>query len=364
MTTNTTLDEKRVMEVLGTLKDPELGASLMKLNMIKDVKIQDGIVAFTIVLTTPACPLKAQIEGEARTALMGVAGVTKVEVKFGSDVLRAAAPVVAGQATAPLMDVKNIIAVGAGKGGVGKSTVAVNIAAALAKMGAKVGLMDADVYGPSVPLMTASKTCTIEADGKTMVPAENFGIKIVSMGFFLKDSDPVIWRGPMLHGIMQKFVNEVRWGALDYLVIDLPPGTGDVQLSLSQMVQISAAVVVTTPQDVALADVRRAVAVVGKMRVTVAGVIENMSDFECPHCHKTTPIFGQGAAEKLVAEFPMPLLGRIALNRNIMQSGENGAPIVMSDPTSAAAQSFMAAAQQLAASVSVLNFKRPKVEIS
>ena len=358
------IDEKKVMEAMGTLKDPELGVSLMKLNMIRDVNVSDSTVSFTVMLTTPACPLKSQIEGEARKTLMNVPGVANVEVKFGAEVLRS---VPAGPATpaqgALIPGVKNIIAVGAGKGGVGKSTVAVNLAVALAKLGAKVGLLDADIYGPSVPKLTSVSACTLEADGKTMVPAQNHGVKIVSMGFFLKDSDPVIWRGPMLHGIMQKFLGEVRWGDLDYLVIDLPPGTGDIQLSLSQMIPITAAVVVTTPQDVALLDVRRAVYMFKKVRVEVVGVIENMSAFECPHCHQATNIFGAGAGEKIHQEFAMPVLGRIALTQSVMESGEAGTPIVLADPNSAAAQSFVATAQQLAACVSVLNFKKPKVEI-
>ena len=363
----TTIDEKKVMEALGTLHDPELHVPLMKLKMIRDIKIDDSTVSFTVLLTTPACPLKGQIEGEAKKVLMDIPGVSRVAIKFGSETLRAAPPgPLQGGATAGALipDVKNVIAVGSGKGGVGKSTVAVNIAVALARLGAKTGLLDADIYGPSVPVLTSVKTCTMDTDGKTMIPATNFGLKIVSMGFFLKDSDPVIWRGPMLHGIIQKFLGEVRWGELDYLVIDLPPGTGDVQLSLSQMIPITAAVVVTTPQDVALLDVRRAVYMFKKVRVEVAGVIENMSSFECPHCHEVTKIFGEGAGEVIRQEFQIPLLGRIALTKSVMDSGEKGVPIVVADPDSAAAKSFVSSAQQLAGAVSVLNFKRPKVEIA
>ena len=362
-----TIDEKKVMEVLGKLQDPELHMPLMKLNMIRDICIDDAGVSFTVMLTTPACPLKSQIEGDAKKALMAVAGVGQVNIKFGAETLRAMpsgpsqTPAASGATLIP--EVKNVIAVGSGKGGVGKSTVAVNLAVALAKLGAKVGLLDADIYGPSVPLLTSVKACTLESDGKTMIPAFNYGVKIISMGFFIKDSDPVIWRGPMLHGIIQKFLGEVRWGELDYLVIDLPPGTGDVQLSLSQMIPISAAVVVTTPQDVALLDVRRAVYMFKKVRVEVAGVIENMSAFECPHCHEETKIFGEGAGEKIHQEFQVPLLGRIALTKSLMESGEKGTPIVASDPESVTAKSFIATAQQLAGAVSVLNFRRPKVEI-
>ncbi len=365
----TTIDEKKVMEVLGSLQDPELHLPLMKLKMIRDIKIEDSTISFTVMLTTPACPLKSQIENEAKKALMKVSGVARVVVKFGAETLRSSlAGPAQGSPAAPtnglIPGVKNVLAVGSGKGGVGKSTVAVNIACALARLGAKVGLLDADIYGPSVPLLTSVKTCNVDADGKTMIPAENHGLKIVSMGFFLKDSDPVIWRGPMLHGIIQKFLGEVRWGELDYLVIDLPPGTGDVQLSLSQMIPITAAVVVTTPQDVALLDVRRAVYMFKKVRVEVAGVVENMSAFECPHCHEVTKIFGEGAGEKIQQEFKIPLLGRIALTKAVMDSGEKGVPIVVSDPESAAAKSFVFTAQQLAGAVSVLNFKKPKVEIT
>ncbi len=360
----TTIDEKKVMEALGTLKDPELGAPLMRLNMIRDVRIQDNAVSFTIVLTTPACPLKAQIENEAKKVVGTVPGVERVDVKFGAEVLKASVASVAGPANAPasgmpLPGVRNIIAIGSGKGGVGKSTVSVNIAVALAKMGAKVGLLDADVYGPSVPHLMSVKNCSLDADGKTMIPAENFGVKIISMGFFLKDNDPVIWRGPMLHGLMQKFLGEVRWGELDYLIIDLPPGTGDVQLSLSQMVPVTAAVAVTTPQDVALLDVRRAISMFQKVRIQVIGVVENMSAFECPHCRKSTKIFGDGAGEKIQKEFGLALLGRVPLTKEVMDSGEAGKPLVAGDEKSAAAQAFLSAAQQLAAALSVLNYKRP-----
>lgn len=366
----TAIDEKLVMDALGTLQDPELHMPLMKLNMIRDIKIEGAEVSFRIMLTTPACPLKSQIEGEARKTLLAVPGIAKVTVAFGAETLRSipagptglAAP--GAQAPSLIPGVKNVIAIGAGKGGVGKSTVAVNVAVALAKLGAKVGLLDADIYGPSVPMLTSVKECTLDVDGKTMLPAENYGLKIISMGFFLKDSDPVIWRGPMLHGVLQKFLGEVRWGELDYLIVDLPPGTGDIQLSLSQMIPLTASVVVTTPQDVSLLDVRRAVYMMKKVRVEVAGVIENMSVFECPHCHETTKIFGEGAGEKIQKECNIPLLGRIALTQSVMESGEKGRPIVVSDPDGAAARSFVAVAQQLAAQVSVMNFKRPKVEIS
>ncbi len=354
------IDEKEVMAALGRVKDPEIDATLMDLNMIRDVRVDGSTVTLTVLLTTPACPLKRKIEEDVHNALMGVAGVQTVKITMGAQTPHGG-PWAESSREQLIPGVAHVIAVGSGKGGVGKSTVAVNLAVALAQQGAAVGLLDADIYGPSVPQLMNVRECKVDASNRTIIPAEKYGIKILSAGFFLNDSDPVIWRGPMLHGVMRQFLGEVRWDRLDYLIVDLPPGTGDVVLSLVQLIPLSAAVVVTTPQDVALLDVRRAVQMFRKVHVEVAGVVENMSEFECPHCHKTTHIFGQGGAEKLQKEFQIPLLGRIALTTTVMESAEKGVPIVVSHKESAAAQAFVNAAGQVAARVSVLAHQQNNV---
>src|SRR5678816_1690528 len=277
--------EKDVLAALSTVMDPELNVSLVQAGMVKGVRVDGGRVSATIELTTPACPLKGKIQADAEAALKAVPGITGLDLTW--------APQVRGQpqGTGMLPAVKNIILVGAGKGGVGKSTVAVNLAVALAKHGAKVGLLDADFYGPSVPMMTGlSDQRPVSPDGKHLEPLEAMGMKVMSLGFLVEPDQALIWRGPMLHGALQQLIRDVNWGALDYLVMDLPPGTGDVALTLSQSVRASGAVLVTTPQDVALADVVRAKQMFDKVHIPVLGIVENMSQFICPHCHTATPI--------------------------------------------------------------------------
>ena len=257
-----------------------------------------------------------------------------------------------GEGRAPIPGVKNIIAVGAGKGGVGKSTVAVNLALALARYGGRVGLIDADIYGPNVPIMLGIKT-QLETDGKKIVPAEKFGIPVVSMGFLTQDETPIIWRGPMLHGVVQQFFREVRWDELDYLVVDMPPGTGDVALSLSQTVPVSGAVVVTTPQTVSVADSRRALAMYKKLNVPTLGLVENMSHFVCPGCETESDIFGKGGGEAAAEDMGVPFLGRIPIYQPIREGGDSGNPVVVTEPESAAARAFLDVAERTAAQVSI-----------
>jgi ATP-binding protein involved in chromosome partitioning len=256
-----------------------------------------------------------------------------------------------------LPGVRNVIAVGAGKGGVGKTTLAVNFAIALARTGARVGLIDGDIYGPNVPIMLGVRT-QLQHDGEKIMPAEKYGIVSVSMGFLTNDDAPVIWRGPMLHGVIQQFFRDVRWPELDYLVVDMPPGTGDVALSLSQSVPVSGAVVVTTPQTVSLADTRRAVRMYQKLNIPTLGLVENMSHFVCPDCGHESDIFGKGGGERMAAELEVPFLGRVPLYQPIRVGGDTGVPIVIGEPESPAAKAIVSVAEQAAAQVSISSYKK------
>src|ERR1700736_5938630 len=307
------VEQAPVLDALKAVKDPDLRRDIVSLGFIKDLKIEDGRVAFTIELTTPACPVKDQMRDQARAAVMQLPGVTAVDVQMSARVREAASPD-AGRAALP--GIKNVIAVGAGKGGVGKTTVAVNVAIALAQCGSKVGIIDADIYGPNVPIMLGLKT-ELTTDGQKIVPAEKYGLQVISMGFLTQDDAPIIWRGPMLHGALQQFFREVAWKNLDYLVIDLPPGTGDGSLSLSQTVPVAGAIVVTTPQQVSLADSRRAVAMYRKLNIPTLGIIENMSYFVCRNCQHEADIFGHGGGEQMAAELKIPFLGRIPIYQPI-----------------------------------------------
>jgi ATP-binding protein involved in chromosome partitioning len=344
--------------ILGALKvvqDPDLHRDIVSLGFIKDLKIDSGRVAFTIELTTPACPVKDQMRDQARAAVMAVPGVSGVDVQMSARVRDAMAGGEGGRAAVP--GVKNIIAVGAGKGGVGKTTVAVNLAIALAKAGGKVGMIDGDIYGPNVPIMLGLKT-QLTTDGQKILPAEKFGLQVISMGFMTTDDAPIIWRGPMLHGALQQFFREVRWVDLDYLVIDMPPGTGDVALTLSQTVPVAGAVVVTTPQLVSLADSRRAVAMYKKLNIPPIGIIENMSHFVCPNCQHESDIFGQGGGERMAKDLGVPFIGRIPIYQPIREGGDNGIPLLISEPDSPASRAFISAAEQLAAQVSIASYSR------
>jgi ATP-binding protein involved in chromosome partitioning len=289
-----------------------------------------------------------------------VPGVSAVDVQMSARVREA----VGGDgARQPLAGVKNVIAVGAGKGGVGKTTVAVNLAISLAKCGGKVGIIDGDIYGPNVPIMLGVKT-QLTTDGQKIIPAEKYGLQVISMGFLTQDDAPIIWRGPMLHGALQQFFREVRWVDLDYLVVDLPPGTGDVALSLSQTVPVAGAIVVTTPQQVSLADSRRAVAMYKKLNIPPLGIIENMSHFVCPNCSHDADIFGSGGGERMAQDLGVPFLGRIPIYQPIREGGDAGVPLAIGEPSSPAAQAFMAAAEQTAAQVSIASYNRPTIPLT
>jgi ATP-binding protein involved in chromosome partitioning len=354
------VDQASVLEALKVVSDPDLHRDIVSLGFIKDLKVDGGSVAFTIELTTPACPVKDQMRDQARAAVLRVPGVKGVDVTMSARVREAVSPE-AGRAALP--GVKNVIAVGAGKGGVGKTTVAVNLAIALAKCGGKVGIIDGDIYGPNVPLMLGLKT-ELTTDGQKIIPAEKYGLQVISMGFMTADDAPIIWRGPMLHGALQQFFRETRWIDLDYLVVDLPPGTGDVALSLSQTVPVAGAIVVTTPQQVSLADSRRAVAMYRKLNIPPLGIIENMSHFVCPNCTHEADIFGHGGGEQMAEALKVPFLGRIPIYQRIREGGDAGVPLVVQDPDSPAGRAFMAAAERTAAQISIASYSRPTIPLT
>jgi ATP-binding protein involved in chromosome partitioning len=354
------VEQAAVLEALKIVRDPDLNRDIVSLGFIKGLTIDGGRVAFTIELTTPACPVKDQMRDQARAAVMQLPGVSAVDVQMSARV-REAVGADGSRQTVP--GVKNVIAVGAGKGGVGKTTVAVNLAIALSKCGSKVGLMDADIYGPNVPIMLGMKS-QLTNDGQKILPAEKYGLQVISMGFLTTDDAPIIWRGPMLHGALQQFFREVRWIDLDYLVVDLPPGTGDVSLSLSQTVPVAGAIIVTTPQQVSLADSRRAAAMYRKLNIPPLGIIENMSYFVCTNCQHESDIFGHGGGEQMATELGIPFVGRIPIYQPIREGSDVGIPLMISEPDSPAARAFMAAAERTAAQVSIASYNRPTIQLT
>jgi len=345
--------EAAVLEALRAVKDPDLHKDIVALGFVKNLQIGDGRVGFTIELTTPACPVKDLMRDQARAAIASL-GVSSIDIEMTAQV-RAVARPEAGRAAVD--GVKNVIAIGAGKGGVGKTTVSVNIAVALARSGSRVALLDGDMYGPNVPIMLGLRT-QLGTNGQKIEPATRYGLQVVSMGFLTGDDAPVIWRGPMLHGAIQQFFRDVAWDDVDYLIVDMPPGTGDVALSLSQTVPVAGAVVVTTPQTVSLADTRRAVQMYRKLNIPTIGLIENMSHFLCPSCGHESDVFGKGGGETLAGEMSIPFLGRVPLYEPVRVGGDNGVPIVMSEPDSAAAKALTAAAERVAQQVSIASFSR------
>jgi len=353
-----------VLSVLKTIKEPNLGQDIVSLGMVRDLSIQGDQVAFTLAFThqQPAL-VKAELHSKARRLVSQLPGVASVQAKMG------AAAQASPRAQEPPPDpnaalipaVRHTIAVSSGKGGVGKSTVSVNLAIALHQGGAVVGLMDADVYGPDIPLMMGAKG-GVGMVANRIVPLESHGIKLISIGFFVKEGDPVVWRGPMIHSAIQQFLRDVAWGALDYLVIDMPPGTGDAQLSLSQIIPLSGALMVTTPQDVSLLDVRKGLAMFRRMNVPILGVVENMSEFRCPQCGHFTPIFGGGGGQKIAIEMGVPLLGQIPLDPETRQGGDEGRPIVVRNPDSAPAKAFRQLADAVKARLDALaELKLPSI---
>ncbi len=336
------ITEEAVLSALSTVIEPELHRDLVSLNMVRDIEIDGNDLSFTIMLTTPACPLKGKMEGDSRAALAQIEGIENITVNWGSDV-----PTDRRIGNQIGQEFRNTIAVSSGKGGVGKSTIAVNLAISLAQQGARVGLMDADILGPNIPMMMGVDQMP-PVQNRKMMPAENYGVKFISMAFLVKPDQPLIWRGPMLHSAIQQLLTDVEWGELDYLIIDLPPGTGDAQLTLAQVIPLSGALVITQPMQVAAADALRGLKTFEKLDVPIIGVIENMSG----------PIFGTGAGEKLANDYNADYLGSIPMDAEVRVGGDSGQPVVVAHPDSAAAKALNEIARKVAARVSVLTLQK------
>jgi ATP-binding protein involved in chromosome partitioning len=340
------ITREAVLAALGTVNEPELHQDLVTLNMIHNLEIEDHAVKFDIVLTTPACPLKGKIESDARRAVLAIPGVKNVVVHLDANV-----PTDGRDRGLMNLPVKNAVAVASGKGGVGKSTVAVNLAVSLAKSGAKVGLLDADIYGPNVPTMMGVDHLPPIRSQK-MIPAETYGVKMMSIGFLVPPGRALIWRGPMLHSAIRQFLSDVEWGELDYLIIDLPPGTGDAQLSLAQSLPLSGGVIVTLPQEVSLEDAARGMQMFRELNVPILGVVENMSYLELPDGSRVD-VFGQGGGERMARQSQVAFLGAIPMDPAVRIGGDQGKPIVVAQPDSAAGRALQSIAEQLAARLSV-----------
>ncbi|HEY8437534.1 MAG TPA: Mrp/NBP35 family ATP-binding protein [Candidatus Limnocylindrales bacterium] len=342
------LSDASILDALRHVQEPELGRDIVSLDMVKSIEIDGTNVAFTIELTTPACPLKDEIEANARQVLRDL-GATDVAITWGAMVRRAAPR----QAEQLLPNVKNVIAVASGKGGVGKSTVSVNLAVALAQAGAAVGLLDADITGPNIPMMLGVDGQPKASPNNKITPLERHGVKCISIQFFVPEGQPIVWRGPLVGGAIQQFLRDVEWGDLDYLVVDLPPGTSDAQLTLAQSVPLGGAVLVTTPQEVALSDVGKALAMFKRLSVPILGLVENMTAFACPHCGELTEIFGRGGGERFCQTHGLDFLGGVPLDVTVRQGGDVGVPAVAQREPGPAARALTAVAGAVAARMSV-----------
>lgn len=353
------ITEASVLEALKQVIEPGVSDDIVSLGRVKNILIDQNKVSFDVVLPSSGNPLKSEITRLSKEALnREIPGIGEIEILFPSQ----------GDKTenkedqALLPNVKNIIAIGSGKGGVGKSTVSVNLAIALAKTGASVGLLDADIHGPNIPLMMGIKTPPAPK-GEKISPAENYGVRFISMAFFVPEDTPMIWRGPMVHGAIQQLVRDVAWGTLDYLLVDLPPGTGDAQLSIAQLVPLTGAVIVTTPQDVALLDSKKGLQMFKKVNVPILGMIENMSYFECPHCHETTEIFSRGGGRAAAENLEIPFLGEIQIDPEIRVGGDTGNPIVAANPASPQTAAFIEIATKLGKQVASINSEQVALKI-
>ena len=351
MSDNPGLTREAVMDALKTVNDPELHRDLVSLNMVKEVAIEGGVVRVGIELTTPACPLKDVIGRDVREALAKLPGFVDVVIDFSANV---AGRSIGGDDLAP--GIRNIVCIASGKGGVGKSTVALNLAISLQRAGARVGLLDADFYGPNVPRMMGVSGAPQVVDNR-MIPIDKFGIKMISLGLLVEDDAPVVWRGPMLNSALRQFFSDVEWGELDYLLVDMPPGTGDVQISLVQLVKVTGCVIVTTPQRVSTDDARRGLAMFHQTNTPVLGVIENMAYFLCDDCGKEHRIFGAGGGERIADDLEVPFLGSIPMGPGVREGGDSGEPITVGAPESEISMKFTEVASQLASKISVRNIE-------
>ncbi|PJA34834.1 MAG: iron-sulfur cluster carrier protein ApbC [Zetaproteobacteria bacterium CG_4_9_14_3_um_filter_53_7] len=350
--------ESDILKALSVIIDPDFNKDIVTLGFVKNIMIDHGKVAFTIELTTPACPVKEEFRRQADAAVSAITGVKSVDITMSSKVT-------ASQGKQGIPGVANIIAVASGKGGVGKSTTAVNLAVAMAQTGARVGLLDADIYGPSIPRMMglAGYKPEIDHQNKTIFPLENYGVKTISIGYLVEDDQAMIWRGPMVASALGQLLTDVAWGELDYLFIDMPPGTGDAQLTLTQKVPVTGTVMVTTPQDIALLDCRKGIEMFKKARVATLGIVENMSQFICPHCGVSSPIFAEGGAERLSVEYKTEVLAHIPLDMRIREKADEGTPIVAADPDSAQAKIYQTLAGAVARKISVLNSRKIEIPV-
>lgn len=348
------ITNEEVLNALSTVMDPDLGRDLVSLKMIKDVKIEDDTVSFSIVLTTPSCPLKGKIENDARRAVYSMTETKEVIINMTSNVQTPKALDLSGNCF------KHVIAIGSGKGGVGKSTVSLNVALSLANDGARVGLLDADIYGPNIPRMLGLKRLP-EPVGNKFMPAEIYGLKVASIGFMVQSGQPLIWRGPKLHSAIQQFITDFDWGDLDYLVVDLPPGTGDVQLSLAQSMPISGAVIVTTPQEMAIDDAHRAVNMFAKLDIPLFGIVENMAYMEMPDGSRQY-IFGNGGGERLAVMTGTEFLGSIPIDANVGFGNDTGRPVVMQEPLSQVGEDLVKIARNIAAEASKAAYRKSQAE--
>ena len=349
------VDKSQVLGELAKVSDPELGKDIVSLGMVEDVQVQSGRVSFTLNLTTPACPLRSRIEQGARDAVSRLPGVKEVSMKTSSKIFATRDY----DQTEVLKGVKNVIAVASGKGGVGKSTLAVNLAVALASSGAKVGVLDADVYGPNVPHMMGVTADATVKDG-LIEPAPAFGVKVASLGFFYKDETPLIWRGPLVAGAIRQLLTQVNWGELDYLVVDLPPGTGDASLTLAQTVPLGGVVIVTTPQEAALNIAAKSLAMFRRLNVPILGVVENMSYFVCLHCGEREYIFSSGGGKRIAAQLGVDFLGEIPLNASVREQSDLGVPQVAAKPDSPESLVFKDFAFRVAGMVSIVAYSKTK----
>ncbi len=347
------ITEKQILEALRPVQDPELRRSIVELGFVKNIRIEGGTVRFDLELTTPACPLKGHFQKDCEQALLALPGVERVDLNFTA---RTRGRPAGGESA--LAGVKNILAVASGKGGVAKSTTSVNVALSLQMAGARVGLLDADIYGPSLPTMLPIEAGPQVHEDGTIVPAMSLGMKVVSMGFFMRPDQAAIMRGPMVSGYVMQFLSRVEWGELDYLIIDYPPGTGDIQLTLSQQAPITGALITTTPQDISLVDVRKAIAMFDRTKVTPVGVVETMSYFVCDGCNKRHDIFRSGGGKRIAEATGIPLLGEIPIDPRVAEGGDEGAPIVRSHPEAPAAVAYRELASAVASRLAVLHMQR------
>lgn len=344
----------QVLEKLSTVIDPDLKKDIVSMGMIKDMELDAGNLRFTLELTTPACPFNVEIEEDVRKAIGDLDGINNLDLNVTAKVMEGRSL----EDDTTMKTVKNIIGVASGKGGVGKSTVSLNLALALQQSGAKVGLLDADIYGPSIPLMLGMADGDLEVEDNKLQPATSHGLRVISFGFFSQQShQAAIYRGPIISGVLRQFLVDTNWSNLDYLIVDLPPGTGDIPLTLAQTIPITGILVVTTPQDVASNVAVKAIGMFEKLNVPILGVVENMSQFICPTCSSSHYIFGKGGAQKIAEQFSIPFLGEIPLNSGIMSGSDLGKPIMMTSPKSEGAAAFKNAAQNIAAQCSIVAAK-------